>query len=99
MVKHIVMFRFRDDVSEDERRAAREAFKQGIEALPAVIPFIRDVYVGFNTNPAEQWDICLESAFDSLDDVRAYSTHPAHKAVAVALMQHIAQRACVDYER
>ena len=54
MTHHIVMFRFRDDVPADVRRAAREAFKQGIEALPATIPFIKSVHVGFNINEAEQ---------------------------------------------
>ncbi len=98
MTKHIVMFKFRDDVSADVRKAAREAFKKGIEALPATIPFIQQVHVGFNTNPAEKWDICLDSAFDSLDDVKAYSVHPAHKAVASELMKHIGERACVDFE-
>ncbi len=92
------MFKFRDDVSADVRQAAREAFKKGIEALPATIPFIRSVHVGFNANPAEKWDICLDSSFDSLDDVKAYSVHPAHKAVASELMKHVGERACVDFE-
>lgn len=98
MTNHIVMFRFRDDVPEQLKRTAREAFKKGIEALPAEIPFIREVRVGFNINPAESWDICLVSRFDSLEEAKAYGAHPSHKAVAAALMEHIAQRACVDFE-
>ncbi len=98
MTHHIVMFKFRDDVTPAERDAAAATFKQGIEALPATIPFIRSVKVGININKDEKWDICLTSAFDNLDDVRSYSVHPAHKAVATALMAHIAQRACVDFE-
>lgn len=98
MTQHIVMFKFRDDVSDAARHAAAKAFKEGIEALPAVIPFIRSVKVGVNINPSEKWDICLTSAFDNLDDVKAYSIHPAHKAVASELMKHIAERACVDFE-
>lgn len=98
MVRHIVMFRFRDDASEIVRTSSREAFKSGIEALPQTIPFIKSIHVGFNTNPAEKWDICLESTFSDLDEVRAYSAHPAHKAVAAALMRNIGERACVDFE-
>ena len=98
MTKHIVMFKFRDDATADVRSAAREAFKTGIEALPATISFIRSVHVGFNINPAENWDICLDSTFGNLDDVKAYSVHPAHKAVAGELMKHIGERACVDFE-
>lgn len=99
MVQHIVMFKFRADVSPQEREAAARLFKKGIEELPAVIPFIGSVHVGLNVNPSEEWDICLVSEFASLEEVRAYSFHPAHKAVAGELMRHIAQRACVDFEK
>ena len=61
MTQHIVMFQFREDVSSEVRETARQAFKEGIEALPEVIPFIREISVHFNTNPAEKWDICLVS--------------------------------------
>lgn len=98
MVQHIVMFKFRDDVPTDLRETAQQAFKEGIEGLPTTIPFIRSVHVGFNINTAEKWDICLTSSFDNLDDVKAYSMHPAHKAIASELMKHIAERACVDFE-
>lgn len=98
MVSHIVMFKFRDNVSAAERETARTTFKAGIEALPEVIPFIRYVHVGFNINPKEKWDICLTSAFDSLTDATAYGAHPAHKAVAMELMKYIAERACVDFQ-
>ena len=96
-MQHIVMFKFRDDVPQAVRSQAATQFKRDIEALPSVIPTIRHIHVGVNINPAEQWDICLISRFDTLDDVKSYSVHPAHKAVASALMQHIAERACVDF--
>jgi len=91
------MFRFREDVNEETRRLAREKFKQGIEALPAIIPVLRDVHVDFNINKAEQWDICLVATLSTLEDVATYSGHPAHKAVASELMKNIEERACVDF--
>ena len=51
MTKHIVMFKFRDDVTADVRSAAREAFKTGIEALPSTISFIRSVHKGLQRAP------------------------------------------------
>lgn len=98
MIQHIVLFRFRPDVTASIREAARNAFKEGIESLPVVIPQIRKIFVGFNTNPAETWDICLTSTFDTMEDVQTYSAHPAHKAIGRELMQHIAERACTDFE-
>ena len=98
MTQHIVMFKFRDDVPQAIREAAQSAFKKGIEELPDSIPFIHSVHVGFNINPNEKWDICLTSTFDSLEDAKAYGAHPAHKAIALELMKHIGERACVDFE-
>lgn len=98
MTQHIVMFKFRDDVPQNVREEAKLAFKKGIENLPTVITFIRSVHVGFNINSNEKWDICLTSTFDTLEDAKAYGAHPAHKAVAMELMKHIGERACVDFE-
>lgn len=99
MIKHVVMFRFRDDVSLETQKKAACDFKNSIERLPEVIPFIRTVFVGLNVNAAEPWHICLESQFDTLDDVKAYASHPAHKAVASELMKYVGERACVDFEQ
>lgn len=98
MVKHIVIFKLKDDLAADVRAKAMNDFKQGIEALPAVIATIRDVRVGLNINPDEACHICLDSTFDTLDDVRAYAAHPAHVAVAGALKPYVDSRSCVDYE-
>ena len=67
MVKHIVMFRFKDDV-------------------------------GFNINPGEQWNICLNSEFRTLEDVIDYGKNPNHVKVAGQLKPYIAERSCVDYK-
>lgn len=98
MTKHIVFFKFKAEVSEDVRSSAFKAFKNGIESLPSEIPFIREVFVGKNCNEAEKWDVCLHSVFDNLEDVKAYSVHPSHKAVASEFMKFVAERACVDFE-
>ena len=97
MVKHIVMFALKDDLDAAKRQEVMEAFRQGIEALASVIPFIREIRVDFNINPAETTHICLTSLFDSLDDVKAYAVHPSHVAVAGALKPYVKHRACVDY--
>lgn len=98
MVKHIVLFQLKKDLGTDEKRRAMEQFKAGIEALPSQIACIRSIFVGFNINEDEPWDICLNSEFDTLNDVRSYSVNPLHKAVAGALKPYLSNRSCVDYE-
>lgn len=98
MVKHIVLFKLKESLTAEAKSEVANNFKNAIEALPASIPFIRKVFVGVNINTAEAWDICLESEFDSLDDVKAYAVHPAHVAAADILKDAKADRACCDYE-
>ena len=98
MVKHIVLFKLRNDIAEETRRAAALRFKEAIEELPAKIDVIRNIEVGLNINPDETWTIALYSEFDTLDDVRAYALHPDHVAAGKLLAEVKGSRACVDYE-
>ena len=98
MVKHIVMFKLKETLSAEEKLDVMNRFKAAIEALPAPIDVIRKVFVGLNINGAETWDICLESEFDTLEDVKAYAVHPDHVAAAGILKDAKLDRACVDYE-
>lgn len=98
MVKHIVLFKLKDEAPADKKLEAMHAFKQAIEALPAKISVIRKVEVGLNINPCETWSIALYSEFDTLDDVKDYATHPDHVAAGALLAEVRESRACVDYE-
>lgn len=98
MVKHIVLFKLKDEVSADEKLAAMNNFKAAIEALPAKIPVIRKIEVGLNMNSGETWNIALYSEFDTLDDVKSYAVHPDHVAAGKLLATVKESRACVDYE-
>lgn len=98
MVKHIVLFKLKDEVPAEERFNAMNKFKRAIEALPASIPVIRKIEVGFNINPSEQWHIALYSEFDTLEDVKYYAQHPNHIAAGKLLSEIKESRSCVDYE-
>lgn len=98
MVKHIVMFKLNDELIDEKKMEVAMIFKQAIEALPEKIDCIRSIYVGININAAEKWDICLESSFDSLEDVKTYSTHPEHIKAAQTIKAYKADRACCDFE-
>ena len=98
MVKHIVLFKLKDEVPEAEKLVVMNKFKEAIEALPAVIPVIRKIEVGLYTNPGETWHIALYSEFDNLDDVKFYATHPLHVAAGKIIAEAKESRACVDYE-
>ena len=98
MVKHIVLFKLKEELPATEKQAVMNQFKEAIEALPAKISVIRKIEVGLNVNPAEAWDIALYSEFDSLEDVKTYAVHPDHVAAGKLLADVKLNRACEDYE-
>lgn len=98
MVKHIVLFKLKDEVPETDKLVVMNKFKEAIEALPAKISVIRKIEVGLNMNPGESWHIALYSEFDNLNDVKFYATHPDHVAAGKIIAQAKESRSCVDYE-
>ena len=98
MVKHIVLFKLKDEVPETDKLVVMKNFKEAIEALPAKISVIRKIEVGLNMNPGESWHIALYSEFDNLDDVKFYATHPDHVAAGKIIAEAKESRSCVDYE-
>ena len=98
MVKHIVLFKLKNEATDEAKCAAALRFKEAILALPAKIDVIRKIEVGLNINPGETWSIALYGEFDTLEDVRTYAQHPAHVAAGKLLAEVKESRACVDYE-
>lgn len=98
MVKHIVLFKLKDEVPVAEKLVVMNKFKEAIEALPSRISVIRKIEVGLNMNSEETWHIALDSEFDTLDDLKLYATHPDHMAAGKIIAEAKESRACVDYE-
>ena len=99
MVKHIVMWKFKDFAEGLSKQENLIKVKTMLEALPEKIDFIREMRVEFNINDKDgMYDAVLISSFDTLDDVKRYRVHPEHVKISqyVALVK--ADRASVDYE-
>ena len=95
MVKHIVTFKLKG--TTEERHAVACRFRDALLALPAKIDVIREMEVGINENPAEDWDVVLTVTVDTLADVKTYAVHPDHVAAAAIVGPYKEARACVDY--
>jgi hypothetical protein len=98
MIKHIVLFKLKDEVPQDEKIRLTAKFKEAIENLPTKIPYIRNIEVGFTITPGENWHIALYSEFDTFEDVKRYAIHPEHLAAGKIIAGIKENRACVDYQ-
>jgi hypothetical protein len=99
MVKHIVFWRLKADLSADARAEACARIKAGFEALPGKIPGLQKMEIGLNYNQgADASDIVLYSEFDSRAAVTGYESHAEHLALVPIVRDVRTEKRVVDYE-
>ncbi len=99
MIKHIVMWQFKEYAQGKTKQENLEWAKKHLEALPAVIPCLKSMKVSLNVNDKPgMFDAVLESEFESLDDLFTYRKHPDHKVISEYISLCRTARASVDYE-
>ncbi len=98
MVRHIVMWKFKDEAEGLTKEENLLKVKSMLEALPEKIDFIRKMEVNLNeNNNGKNFDAVLISEFDSLDDVKRYRVHPDHVKISEYVSLVRLDRASVDY--
>ena len=99
MVKHVILWTLKSEFSEEEKEQIKSGIKQGLEGLLGQIPGLTEIKVYTNGLPSSTADVMLDSSFESADALKAYSSHPAHVAVAdTKVRPYTAVRSCLDFE-
>lgn len=91
MIRHIVMWKFRED-------ADPTPFLTGLEALQGQIPQIRHMEIHLSAVENGAYDAILISDFDSLEDVESYKKDPRHVAVSNLCKSIRTARSAIDFE-
>jgi hypothetical protein len=83
ILKHIVLWKLKEE-AEGKTKAENAAWmKEHLEALVGVVPQLLSAEVGINVEPSEAaYDAVLTATFRSAEDCAAYKVHPAHVAVS-----------------
>lgn len=100
MVKHIILWKLRLELSETEKREKALAIKQGLESLKGQVPGLIDIHVQIDGRlETSNADIMLDSTLESFDALKGYAVHPAHLAVANGVVRPNTElRTCLDFE-
>jgi len=100
MVKHIILWKLRSDLSEAQKKEAALAIKKGLEGLKGQVPGLVDIHVQATGQLASSnADIMLDSTLESEEALKGYAVHPAHVAVANGIVRPNTEvRTCLDYE-
>ena len=99
MIKHVVMWKFKESALNNTKEENINEFASKLEALVGVIDEIVSLRVEKNILPAETGsDLILLSEFNSLQDLDTYNNHPEHQKVLAFGKEVIGERRAVDFE-
>ena len=94
MLTHIVVWKYKDEVSQE----TRDEHRSKLSNLKDVIAEIVDLKVGSDAlHLARSYDTGLVATFKNLEDLDAYTVHPAHQEVANLGKEIAAHVVSVDF--
>ena len=95
-LRHVVMFKFKDDAPAEEVRKIEDAFR----ALPSKVPEVVDFEWGTNNSPeglADGFTHCFLVTFNDEKGREVYLPHPAHKEFVALLKPQLDKVLVIDY--
>ena len=99
MVHHIVMWKFKSEISEEQKPELKRAMKENLEGLVGKVPGLLTAEFVEEPLPSSTHDMALVTTLEKAEDVAVYGSHPAHVAVADTYVRpFVTERACLDYE-
>ncbi|MBR1817090.1 MAG: Dabb family protein [Lachnospiraceae bacterium] len=99
MVKHIILWQLKDELSEEEKISVKKEIKDGLEGLKGKISGLIDIKVNIDGLESSNADLMLDSSFEDENSLKGYAVHPEHVAVADGKVRPFTKaRVCMDYE-
>ena len=100
MVKHIILWTLKSELSETEKETIKAGIKEGLEGLVGKVPGLLEVKVQVAGKLcSSNADVMLDCTLESEEALKAYAVHPAHVEVANTKVRPFAAlRSCLDFE-
>lgn len=99
MVKHVIIWKLREELGDAERAEVVKNAKEALEALMGKIDGLLSVKVVIDLLPSSNGDMMLDTAFESAEALAAYQVHPDHVEAANTFVRpFVHTRLCCDFE-
>ena len=98
MVKHVILWQLKSQLSETEKESVKIGIKEGLEGLKRKIPGLMEIKVETCPLASSNADVMLDSCFESETALKEYAIHPEHVKVADEKVRPYTQnRVCMDF--
>lgn len=99
MVKHIILWQLKDELSDLEKSSVKSGIKESLESLLGKIPGLLEIKVQTDGLASSNADVMLYSVFENEDALKQYAVHPLHVAAADGKVRPFTKtRLCLDFE-
>lgn len=99
MVKHIILWKLKDGISDAEKSEIKKNAKNALEGLNGKIDGLLEIHLRTEALPSSNADMMLISCFDNAESLAGYQKHPLHLAAANNFVRPFTgQRLCLDFE-
>ena len=89
MVRHIVSWNFKPELTPEERREAGALLVARVNALKELIPFALEVKAFCPPLDSSSCDFVLYSEVPQASDLPLYQNHPEHQAVHTLIQTYL----------
>ena len=98
MVKHVILWTLKEELTEEEKEQIKKEIKEGLEGLSGQIPGLLEIHVYTERLESSNVDLMLDSSFTDEAALKGYAVHPKHVAVADGKVRpYTAVRSCLDF--
>lgn len=99
MVKHIILWQLKDELSEEEKQTVKAGIKEGLEGLAGKVPGLTEVHVQTQGLTSSNADVMLDATLADEEALKGYAVHPEHVKVADSKVRpYTKTRVCMDFE-
>lgn len=99
MVKHIILWQLKDELTDGEKASVKAGIKEGLEGLSGKIPGLTEIKVYTDGLSSSNADVMLYSVFEDEMSLKGYAVHPEHVAVADGKVRPFTKtRLCLDFK-
>ncbi len=99
MVKHVILWQLKDEISDEEKKIIKKEIKEGLEGLVGVVPGLKELVVRTEGLESSNADVMLDSLLENEQALAGYAVHKKHVEVANSKVRpYTKTRVCMDYE-
>ena len=102
MIAHVVLFRPKPELSNDDRRSLVGAFERAVRDIPGVRAVRAGRRVthgaGYEQTMPDTGEYLIVIDFDDVDGLQTYLRHPVHEALGAQFNQSLGSALIYDFE-